>query len=587
MSEREHMEKLKNNLQRILRREAEFSASRPETLLPQVRPDGSLEGVDYHLVLRGSGWQPYRHLTAMSALAVTHPETAQRMLDFWVKTDSTSENWWWGEIGIPLFLCNTMLLLDKKAGAEDPVRRILARSAMGRHGQNRVWLAGIHLMKGLLYGEPEMVRAGRDTILSEIQISTPGNGLQPDWSYQMHGIQLQFGNYGLSWFHDMALWASAFAGTQYALPPDRLELITQFYLRGLRRTLTCGIMDVSACGRQIITSFPERKYCQTRQSAAILKEAGCLAEPDDGEDGSFSYPCSGYLIHRCSGFFFSVKMCSSRLKGSENCNSENVLGLYAGDGATMLYPCFRRDPAELALLDWRKVPGTTELKKPEPRLEPDTPSHNAEGECTCFAEKNTAAAMLKFRNPELQADKAWFCFGPYIVCMGGGIRATVCDTPVTTLAQAYRNAPVRLNAEELPEGETVSQGQTSFSFGGMKYLLPERGDFHFLADRRNGDWNTINLEHQSSPVSGPMLTVWQEHGPDEPGRYLYVISPENAPLPEIEYLRGDGILGIRTAEGVMAAFFKPGTCSGIEMKEPGLYLDFAGIRKILPLSREY
>ena len=82
-----------------------------------------------------------------------------------------------------------------------------------------------------------------------------------------------------------------------------------------------------------------------------------------------------------------------------------------------------------------------------------------------------------------------------------------------------------------------------------------------------------------------MFTVWQEHKPGETGQYLYVIHPEKQPSPELEYLRGDGILGIRSKEGVMIAFFKPGKIAGIEMKEPGLHLDFNGIRKTIPLPR--
>ena len=120
----------------------------------------------------------------------------------------------------------------------------------------------------------------------------------------------------------------------------------------------------------------------------------------------------------------------------------------------------------------------------------------------------------------------------------------------------------------------------------MKYLLPEKGDFHFLLDHRKGNWNTINFEHPSTPVSGKMLTVWQEHEADGSGQYLYVIFPEKEPVPKIEYLRGDGILGIRTPEGVMAAFFKPGKITGIESGKPGLHLDFKGIRKFIPLPED-
>ena len=587
------MKKLTDNIKRLLNSQAVLSKKQLEEYLKQVQPDGSLAGMNYNQPdVRGSAWEPQFHLYAMFKLTPARPEIAGKMLDFWVKTDSTSQNWWWPEIGIPREICKTMLLLGRKAEEGDPVRTILDRSGLFSKGipayrytgQNKVWYAGIHLMKGLLYDDPEMVKTGRDAILSEIRISEQ-EGLQPDWSFHQHRAQLQFGNYGLSWFNDMAFWTVAFAGTEYAVPPQQLELIANYYNRGLRWTLTGKIMDINACGRQIIVSWPESKYRSVRRTAALLRKNGCLDRQPDSPEGSICYPRSGYLIHRSPDFFFSVKMNSSRLIGSETCNSENIQGLYAGDGATMLYPESRWNPLSLALRDWRKVPGTTELEDQTP-LAPQGIPHNIKGGYCCFAEGSTAAAMMSFRNDKLQADKAYFCFGKYIVCMGGGIQTKVPGKTVTTLVQSFRSGPVKLSGKNLSEGETASHGKTGFTFEGMKYLLPETGDFHFLLDSRKGNWNTINLEHPSTPVSGPMFTVWQEHKPGETGQYLYVIHPEKQPSPKLEYLRGDGILGIRSQEGVMIAFFKQGKIDGIQMKSPGLYLDFNGVRKTIPLPSE-
>ena len=80
-----------------------------------------------------------------------------------------------------------------------------------------------------------------------------------------------------------------------------------------------------------------------------------------------------------------------------------------------------------------------------------------------------------------------------------------------------------------------------------------------------------------------MLTVWQEHKKDSPGQYLYVIYPEKEPTPRIEYLRGESVIGIRTPEGIMLAFFKPGKFLDVEAKNSGLYLDFKGIKKFIPI----
>ena len=579
------IDNLRNNLKLLLCRQYSATAGDTSVLLRQVEPDGSLAGMNYHQEkVRGSAWAPAEHLSVMQALAPSHPEVAEKMLDFWIRTDGTSENWWWPKIGIPSAICRTMLMLGRNAGkADHQLCAILERSAMGYTGQNKVWLAGIHLMKGVLYDDPAMVEAGKEAILSEICISEE-EGLQSDWSFHQHGTQLQFGNYGLSWFGDMVFWALALAGTSYALPPEKLALITQYYEHGLRWTLYNGIMDVNACGRQIIESWPLEKYTKICSYADLLKSSGLLKELPEPA-GSICYPRSGYLIHRNGDFFFSVKMSSATLIGSEVINQENALGRYSADGATMLYTRYPWKQPSIALRNWHKVPGTTELQNSD-SLRPtrEYPHENSSSYC-CFAEGTVSAAMMRFRVSRLQADKAWFCFDKYIVCMGTNIKAFEPGPVATTVTQRIRNTQVLLENKPLADGEFHSAGKTSFTFEGMKYLLPESGSFHFLLDHRHGNWNTINLEHPSSPVSGDMLTVWQEHDPSTPGRYLYVIHPESVPAPEIEYLRGDNIIGIRTPEGIIAAFFSPGKIFDIETAVPGLYFDFQNIRKFIPLGQ--
>ncbi|MBQ9087268.1 MAG: hypothetical protein IJY46_00655 [Lentisphaeria bacterium] len=577
------MEKLRKRLQHILCEQYRKPAEETARLLQMVQADGSLRGMNYHQEkIRGSEWLPGEHLEIMQVLAVTHPEVANRMLDFWIKTDCSNENWFKPQIGIPRAICFTMLMLGRKAGKDElKLRTILNRSAIKYTGQNRVWLAGIHVMKGVLYDEPEMVELGRETILSEIQI-TGDAGLQYDWSFHQHGHQLQFGTYGLSWFADMVFWATAFAGTKFALPQEKLALIVQYYTNGLRWTLLDKAMDISACGRQVIDTFPFDKYRRCRRIAGLLQKSGLLKELPEPE-GSVCYPCSGYLIHRCKEFFFSVKMSSSRVRGSEVVNSENVLGRYSADGATMLYPQLQWDPASIALRNWYKVPGTTEVQNSGSLLPYSDYFRKNQSRYSCFADGDTGAAMMSFHTTAVHAEKAWFCFGKYIVCMGTNIKSSEPGSVVTTITQSIRNSKVLLEGKELAEGGSRSSGETEFTFEGMKYLLPEKGDFHFQLDHRHGNWNTIYLDHPSTPVSGKMLTVWQEHEKDIPGQYLYVIYPEKEPTPRIEYLRGESIIGIRTPEGIMLAFFRPGKFLDVEATTSGLYLNFKGIKKFIPI----
>ena len=81
---------------------------------------------------------------------------------------------------------------EKEAAIE-----VMENAKFGMTGQNKVRLAGNVLMRGLLQDDFELVKAARDTIVSEITTGMQ-EGIKSDWSFHQHGPQQQFGNYGLA-----------------------------------------------------------------------------------------------------------------------------------------------------------------------------------------------------------------------------------------------------------------------------------------------------------------------------------------------------------------------------------------------------
>ena len=117
-------------------------------------------------------------------------------------------------------------------------------------GQNKVWCAGIGIMKGVLYEDADLLSQAVGDVWSELRVST-GEGIQPDWSFHQHGPQQQFGNYGNSFGKDLVQWASVLRGTSYALKGDALEILRGYFLEGPSWILWRGRMDVSGLGRQL------------------------------------------------------------------------------------------------------------------------------------------------------------------------------------------------------------------------------------------------------------------------------------------------------------------------------------------------
>ena len=141
------------------------SEKRVERLVRAQRADGSWPSVDYTTVLR-SQWPANEHLKKLKTLAGARrtPETEQafhRSLGFWLNGRFRNPNWWWNQIGVPLGVGASALLMDDALTAEERagVVKLMQESVIRMTGQNKVWLAECVLMRALLEGKASDARA--------------------------------------------------------------------------------------------------------------------------------------------------------------------------------------------------------------------------------------------------------------------------------------------------------------------------------------------------------------------------------------------------------------------------------------------
>ena len=84
-------------------------------------------------------------------------------------------------MGQAFLIIENELTPDEKKGA----LAVMNNAKFGMTGQNKVWLASNVLIKALLLNDEALVKAARDTIVSEISVDNK-EGIKPDWSYQLH-----------------------------------------------------------------------------------------------------------------------------------------------------------------------------------------------------------------------------------------------------------------------------------------------------------------------------------------------------------------------------------------------------------------
>ena len=449
-----------------------------------LREDGSWPDVDYANTDRG-GWATYEHLGRTLAMAEAYKNSdhtlagdpdlrtaVEKALAHWVHEDYRNLNWWYPQIGVPMAVAPILVLMDGDLPAEltdKAVNEILSRSKMGMTGQNKVWLAGIAFLKGLLQADADLMAEAREQIVEELRVTT-AEGVQPDYSFHQHGPQLQWGNYGAGFSGNMIQWASVFHGTAYAFDTPRLRILGDYLSQGTAWSLWQGRMDISGCGRQIFRDSQRGKGSvalhQLEQMAQIdLKHADTyrdlVASNHLGAQNAFvghkHFWRSDLSVHRRPAWYASVKMSSTRVIGAETCNSENMLGLHLGDGVTY----FLRTGAEYEDLfpvwDWQRLPGTTCVQN-ETSLVPNSKACRGRSDFVGgVTDGQEGLAAMEYVRDDLRAHKAWFFLDEAVVCLGAAIDGNGPDQVLTSVNQSVLSGPVTLSTgRRMSVGESVT-----------------------------------------------------------------------------------------------------------------------------------
>ena len=186
------------------------------------------------------------------------------------------------------------------------------------------------------------------------------------------------GNYGLSFATDMAVWGWIWRGTALAIPEEKLALLRGCVFNGEAAVTANGLMDISACGRQLFVGSARAKgrgvlallaaMEQVDPGTALRYRAAAVQDSQPVGSGLPTLPGavmnrdffrSDYMMHRRPAYYASVKLSSHRVIGGEATNAENISGRYLADGALFLYQTGREYADIFPVWDWRRIPGVT------------------------------------------------------------------------------------------------------------------------------------------------------------------------------------------------------------------------------------
>lgn len=493
-----------------------------EEMLSLLRPDGSWTDIDYSDRKR-SGWEPMKHALRLHRLSIRYAKTGDetildaihRAMAWWFDTEPVCTNWWYNEIGIPREMGPAFLLLKDRMtpGELSGAVKVMDKSTLSMTGQNKVWLAGNVLIKGLLLDDEALVRQARDSIVSEIFISDSVEGLQKDFSFHQHGPQLQFGNYGLSFACTLCWWIRALEGSGIDVPEQQIEILRDFIREGLTRVVWKGMFDFSACARQVFPDTQRGKAICAMQAAANLgfTEKELVRHQLWGR----YYTDSDFGVYRTRKWYSSIRMQSSRTIGFETTNSENMKGYFSSDGALLVRKRGDEYDNISPVLDWKKVPGTTAYDDLVPLWGcREKFPYNKSAKVFGQASGKLMACAMDYDRDSLRARKAWFFWKDGIVCLGAGISRPGSAVVTTSVQQCHLRGRVRYS------------GRGDVRHDGISYFPLEGTAFRTGKVSHSGSWHAMAPYLSDEEVKADLFELFISHGEaPQDASYAYVVVP--------------------------------------------------------------
>ncbi|MEZ5199646.1 MAG: polysaccharide lyase 8 family protein [Bacteroidales bacterium] len=563
------------------------------SLLSELKEDGSWADIDYTSKERG-GWPPRNHISRLLEISKAYQtkgtqfyhkkdisEKIHSGLNFWFENDFICPNWWYPEIGVPMVLAPTMILMEAELSPEQMEKGIiiLNRSKIGMTGQNKVWQSGNVLLRNLLLKNADTIRIASESIKEELVVGT-GEGVQSDWSYHQHGPQLQFGNYGLAYVGDMIKWISILRQTPFQFDESKMAILRNYLLEGQQWVTWKNEYDISACGRQLFPDSPKQKAESlslffTKMEKLDAEHSGEYEKANDYRNlsGSKHFWRSDFQVYRTPDYYFSIKMCSDRVIGAESCNSENVQGYYMGDGATFLYQTTEEYRNIFPFWDWKKIPGTTIQQDSDTLPILTARGYRIESNFVGgVSDSKNGIAVMDYNRNGLTAHKSWFMFNDMIVCLGSGINSFENLTVTTSINQSFYKSE--------PEFQKTGRAGGLFSWilhDNIGYFFPNGSEVKYTTNDETGAWNWVANRYPEEILHARIFKLWLEHGSNPKNKsYQYVLVP-NATKEKLEGLVINDPFKIRNENSIQEVVANSGDIAGIIFYKAGKSNILAGI----------
>jgi chondroitin AC lyase len=579
-------------------------------LIATIQSDGSWRGINYKDTSR-TGFQHSIHLEHMLDLARAYKKTGNKFyqsaevkktlslaLDFWIAHDFICENWWWNEMGTPNWMINTLLVFDTDLTQEQRTEgsKIAGRASLtgvgARAGGDFVPITGMIVKQGLFKRNDSIVQTAFKVMADQIKITTD-RGIKPDLSFH-HRVDnvTSIHTYGTNYVSSFAYWTVKTKGTKYQLPEAALELLIDYYLDGISKSMAFGVYtdpgarnrdlsrkgDLAPIGTEIPENLLKSSDYRKRELEDIIKIRKGEKQPD--KTWARYYWWSSYFAHQRKNFYSSVRMHSSRQKSTEEPYNEEGLKMHhLADGSNFITRTGKEYFDIFPVWDWQKIPGATIVQKTSLPHWKEIAKKGLSDFVGAVTNGEFGAAAFDFKSVHdpLKAHKAWFFFDKEYVCLGNSITSDAEFPVTTTLNQCLLNKNVLVKTKT--GQQTLNRGTHSLTnvnwliHDSVGYIFPSPTSVNINNTTVTGTWRSINHQLRASeePVQKDVFILWIDHGTKPlSAAYEYIVAPGVSVANLEKYSKKNNIVILANSAEMQAAqndelniteivFYKPGS----------------------------
>lgn len=598
-------------------------------ILDQLSEKGTWPDIDYVDTTR-TGFQHAQHLNRMALMAKAYRLqesdyyqhsniliSISMALDYWLRNDFICQNWWWNQIGTPRYLVTVLLLVGDELSKERVVKtvEIIDRAHLNASGArpsgDRIKIAGILAKKLLVTEDKDQFDQVIEVIEREIKFSD-GRGMQVDYSFHHRLDRVNNTlSYGLGYAQAFAEWAAYVAGTQYEFRQPSIHQLVDYYLDGICKMMVFGkypdpgVKNRSVSREGALHAYGVETIDQLMKATNYREEelrtirAARLNGGKKHREYNKFFWQTEYMSHQRPGYFTSARMYSIRNQNMEYpYNSEGLKNHYLGDGANFISRTGQEYYDIFPVLDWRRIPGTTVVQKPEMPSEKEIREKGITKYVGGVSDGLSGASAFDYvkKRDSLQARKSWFFFDDVLVCLGAGITASSVFPVNTTINQCLLNGPVKFSTEDDANAITSNEQREMRAIrwvwhDSIGYLFPEPAQIHLSNRSQSGSWFDINQQSDSprDQIKENIFKLWLNHGTrpvDKSYSYMVIPAVSSADLNNRDYNKFVRILSNnpklqavqhRVQGMIQGVFYESGTLRVspdliIDMEDPGLIL---------------